>query len=124
MIILEEIRNTINEEFNIFLQGKGQTSSLVIPRKAYINALRPHFTLMQIGDSINRNHSTIHQHSLMHDEYMRQELYKAVYIRTQELYRKLSRRTLDTRSLSEILTDMKKQINALEQAINEINIQP
>jgi hypothetical protein len=124
MIILEEIRNTINEEFNIFLQGKGQTSSLVIPRKAYINALRPHFTLMQIGESINRNHSTIHQHSQMHDEYMRQELYKTVYIRTQELYRKLSRKTLDTRSLSEILTDMKKQINALEQAINEINIQP
>ena len=124
MIILEEIRNALNEEFKIHLQGKGQASTLVIPRKAYINALRPHFTLMQIGESLNRNHSTIHQHSLMHDEYMRQELYKTVYLRTQELYRKLSRKAIDTRSLSEIITDMKKQINALEQAINEINIQP
>ncbi len=124
MIILEEIRNELNAEFNIMLQGRSQSASLVMPRKAYINALRPHFTLMQIGTSLNRNHSTIYQHSLMHDEYMRQELYKNVYLRTQELYRKNSRKAIDTRSLAEILTEMKKQIESLEQAINEINIQP
>lgn len=124
MIILEQIRNDINTEFNVLLQGRSQSAALVMPRKAYINALRPHFTLMQIGDSLNRNHSTIYQHSLMHDEYMRQELYKNVYLRTQELYRKYSRKAIDTRSLAEILTEMKKQIESLEQAINEINIQP
>jgi IS30 family transposase len=123
MIILEEIRNELNAEFNLLLQGRSQSASLVMPRKAYINALRPHFTLMQIGSSLNRNHSTVYQHSQMHDEYMRQELYKSVYLRTQELYRKHSRKAIDTRNLSEILTEMKKQIESLEQAINEINIQ-
>jgi IS30 family transposase len=123
MIILEEIRNELNSEFNLLLQGRSQSASLVMPRKAYINALRPHFTLMQIGSSLNRNHSTVYQHSQMHDEYMRQELYKSVYLRTQELYRKHSRKAIDTRNLSEILTEMKKQIESLEQAINEINIQ-
>lgn len=122
MIILEQIRNDLNTEFNITLQGRSQSASLVMPRKAYINALRPHFTLMQIGAALNRNHSTIYQHSQMHDEYMRQELYKTAYLRSQELYRKYSRKAIDTRSVAQMLTEMKKQIESLEQAINEINI--
>jgi hypothetical protein len=117
MSILLEIRDTVNEQYNKQIEGKTQLAEVVMIRKAYCNALRPHYTLFQLANSLNRNHSSIVHYAKTHDEDMKLEVYKSAYFYVKALYNEKTIAMTDVLGVAAMIQEVRAQLLELERVL-------
>lgn len=117
MSILLEIRDAVNEKYSKRIEGKTQLAEVNIIRKAYCNALRPYYTLIQLADSVNRNHSSIVHYARNHEEDMKLEVYKSAYFFVKSLYNEKTVAMTNVVEITRMIQDVRAQLLELERVL-------
>lgn len=117
MSILLEIRDAVNEKYGKRIEGKTQMAEVNIIRKAYCNALRPYYTLYQLAESVNRNHSSIVHYARTHDEDMKLEVYKSAYLYTKNLYNEKTMSMTNVLEVAAMIHEVRAQLLELERVL-------
>jgi hypothetical protein len=117
MSILLEIRDAINEKYGKRIEGKTQMAEVNILRKAYCNALRPYYTLYQLGESVNRNHSSIIHYARNHDEDMKLAVYKSAYLYVKTLYNEKTMAMTNVLEVASMIQGVRAQLLKLERVL-------
>ena len=117
MSILLEIRDAVNEKYGKRIEGKTQMAEVNIIRKAYCNALRPYYTLYQLAESVNRNHSSIVHYARNHDEDMKLEVYKSAYLYTKNLYNEKTMSMTNVLEVAAMIHEVRAQLLELERVL-------
>jgi len=117
MSILLEIRDTVNQAYNKQIECKSQLAEVVMIRKAYCNALRPHYTLLQLANSVNRNHSSLVHYAKTHDEDMRFQVYKSAYRYVKTLYNEKTMATTDVMEVAVLIQEVRARLLKLERVL-------
>lgn len=117
MSILLEIRDTVNERYNKQIEGKAQLAEVNIIRQAYCNALRPHYTLQQLANSVNRNHSSIVHYTKNHDQDMKMEVYKTAYFYVKNLYTEKTISMTNVLEVTGMIQEVRAQLLELERVL-------
>lgn len=117
MSILIEIRDAVNEKHKKRIEGKTQMAEVNIVRKAFCNALRPYYTLQQLADAVNRNHSSIVHYARTHDEDMKLEVYKSAYLYTKNLYNEKTMSMTNVLEVAAMIHEVRAQLLELERVL-------
>lgn len=117
MSILLEIRDAVNEKYGKRIEGKTQMAEVNIIRKAYCNALRPYYTLIQLSDSVNRNHSSIVHYARNHEEDMKLEVYKSAYFYVKSIYNEKTMAMTNVVEVTSMIQDVRAQLLELERVL-------
>lgn len=117
MSILLEIRDTVNQEYNKEIECKSQLAEVVMIRKAYCNALRPYYTLFQLANSLNRNHSSIVHYAKTHGEDMKMQVYKSAYFYVKTLYNEKTLAMTDVLEVAVMIQEVRAQLLELERVL-------
>ena len=117
MSILIEIRDAVNEKYGKRIEGKTQMAEVNIIRKAFCNALRPHYTLYQLADVVSRNHSSIVHYARNHDEDMKLEVYKSAYLYVKTLYNEKTMSMTNVLEVAAMIHEVRAQLLELERVL-------
>jgi len=119
MNMITEIRDAVAEKYNQDITGTSRNGETNMVRKAYANALRPYYTLKQIGDSLGKDYSTVIHYTRNHDEDLKLEVYKSAYLYTKALYNEKTKALLPTEDIQAMIQDIRQRLLKLDRVLSE-----
>jgi hypothetical protein len=119
MSTIIEIRDAVAEKYKQDITGHARHAEINMVRKAFANALRPYYTLKQIGDSLGKDYSTVIHYTRNHHEDLKLEVYKSAYLYTKALYNEKTKELLPTEDIQAMIQDIRQRLLKLDRVLSE-----